>query len=254
MAKDKKTKQGAVELGPDSDPRILYNNYVKECKAIGLEPYGPLKDVLTNEQNPNRGKQIIILPPSSEGDGALGPGGCRALVNAMIAKDEVPFTGCSELRICRSSIKDGGATALGSLLAATACKRSLDPSDPLAVQLEWKLEYMELIDNDIGRDGACALGKSLSVGMNRTLVALVLDLNRTLGSDGVAVLCKGLSTNSTLKKLSVKHCNIDERGGKPIADMLRFARLELISLDLTSNQIGGLGLIDICLGLSQNTW
>ncbi|KAL7542773.1 hypothetical protein ACHAXR_012385, partial [Thalassiosira sp. AJA248-18] len=74
-----------------------------------------------------------------------------------------------------------------------------------------------------------------------------------LGSDGVTALCKGLSTNSTLKKLSLKHCNIDERGGKPIGEMLSFKRLGLISLDLTSNSIGPLGLIDICDGLNENT-
>ena len=63
MAKAKaKATSGSIELGPDLDPTILYNNYVKECKDIGLEPYGPMKDVLTNEENPNIGKQLIILP------------------------------------------------------------------------------------------------------------------------------------------------------------------------------------------------
>jgi len=98
-----------------------------------------------------------------------------------------------------------------------------------------------------------ALGRSLCVGMNRTLSTLVLDFNRTLGSDGVAALCKGLSTSSTLKKLSLKHCNIDERGGKSIGGMLSFKRLTLSQLDVTSNSIGGLGLKDMCVGLSENT-
>ena len=49
MAKAKGKGKGTIELGPDSDPKILYNNYVKECKAIGIEHYGPLKDALKNE-------------------------------------------------------------------------------------------------------------------------------------------------------------------------------------------------------------
>ena len=175
MAKGKAKAKQAVELGPDSDPKILYNNYVKECKAIGIEPYGPLKDALTNEENPNLGKQIIIIP-SSDGESLLGPGGCRALVNAMIMKSDdsstatqVPFTATREIRMCRCNIKDGGAAAIGSLLSETANKRKTDPLDPSAVQPEWKLEYLELTDNDVGRDGALALGRSLCVGMNRTL-------------------------------------------------------------------------------------
>lgn len=89
--------------------------------------------------------------------------------------------------------------------------------------------------------------------MNTTLSTLVLDFNVTLRSDGIEALCKGISTNSTLKKLSLKHCNIDEKGGEPIANMLKFKKLGLISLDLTCNQLCGIGLADICIGLMQNT-
>lgn len=225
MSKAKaKAAKGTVELGPDSDPSVLYKNFVKECKDnIGIEPCGAVKDALTNEENPNLGKQIVILP--SDGS-VLGPGGCRALCNALMGKStEIPFTGIKEIRICRSDIKDGGAAALATLLMATAKKPQ---------QGEWKLEYIELIDNEIGPVGAQALGRSLCVGMNKTLSTLVLDFNGLLGSEGASSLCKGLSTNSTLRKLSLKHCNIDERGGKPIGDMLSFKRSGLMELDLVS--------------------
>lgn len=89
--------------------------------------------------------------------------------------------------------------------------------------------------------------------MNTTLSTLILDFNETLRSDGVAALCKGLSTNSTLKKLSLKYCNIDKDGGKPIAEMLSFKKNCLISLDLTCNQLGGIGLANICQGIGKNT-
>ena len=89
--------------------------------------------------------------------------------------------------------------------------------------------------------------------MNTTLSTLVMDFNRTLGSNGVEALCRGLATNSTLKKLSLKHCNIDENGGQPIAKMLLFKKLGLMSLDLTCNRLGGKGLSDMCIGLIENS-
>ena len=176
-----KQKRDAVQLGPDSDPRVLYNSYLQACKAIGIQPYPPLKQALTNEENPNRGKQIIIVggsphhsaSNSMDSSVVLGPGGCRALVNAMIGKvhpstkAQTPFTATKEIRICRSNIKDGGAVAIASLLFATAGKLCINTSleAEAAAWAEWKLEYLELIDNDIGRSGAMALGRSLSVGV-----------------------------------------------------------------------------------------
>ena len=250
MPKAKEGEKGkdapVEELGPYSDPEILHKNYVKECAAIGIEAYSPVKDALTNVNNPNRGNQILILKQSKDDGNCLGPDGCRALINAIIAQ---PFTAAKDIRIS-SNIKDSGAAALGKLLAATAKKPSIQPLDPSAM---WKIEYLELINNDIGRDGALALGRSLCVGMNGTLATLILDFNQTLGSDGLAALCKGLTTNSTLKKLSVRYCNIDERGGKPVGEILRYKRTGLISLDLTSNRLGCSGLRDISDGMVENT-
>lgn len=167
-----------------------------------------------------------------------------------------PYTATKDLRILRSGVKDGGAVAISTLLFATARRKSLNAAlekGTLDVQPEWKIEHLELIENDIGKSGANAIGRALSVGMNSTLTSLVLDFNRTLQSEGVASLCKGLSTNSSLKKLSLKHCGIDEEGGKPLAKMLLFKRLGLISLDLTGNSLGSAGLIDLCDGLMGNS-
>eukprot|EP00804_Cyclotella_cryptica_P002641 CCRYP_010446-RA/>CCRYP_010446-RA protein AED:0.08 eAED:0.06 QI:0/0/0/0.5/1/1/2/0/357 len=251
-------KKSAATLDPGCDPKILYNNYLQSCRCIGIEPSPSLKSALTNEDSPNRGVQIIIV---GEENNVLGPGGCRALVNAMIGKiddsDAIkhPFTATKDLRIVRSRIKDGGAIAISTLLFATARRKSVNTAlkgDSLN-QPEWQMEYLELMDNDIGRDGAMALGRSLSVGMNTTLRSLVLDFNRTLASDGVAALCKGLATNSTLKKLSLKHCGIDEKGGSPLSKMLQFKKLGLILLDLTGNSLGAVGLADLCVGLLNNS-
>ena len=224
--KGKGKGKGPVELGTESDPNILCRNYIKESKDVNLVPFAPLTQGLNNEENINRGKQIIVVP-SASGETVLGPGGCRALVNAMVGNG-TPFTATREIRICRSDIQDGGAAAIGTLLAATANKSS--------VPAQWKLQYVELMDNGIGPSGAAALGRSLCVGMNKTLCALVLDFNR-FGSMGVQHLCKGLSTNSTLKRLSLKYCNVDEHGGQPIGEMMSFKRSGLISLDVVSTNI-----------------
>jgi len=89
--------------------------------------------------------------------------------------------------------------------------------------------------------------------MNKSLISLVLDFNVTLKSKGVTALCNGLATNSTLKKLSLRHCDIDEKGGAPIATVLKFKRLGLTTLDLTSNCLRAAGLIDLCDGLVENS-
>lgn len=276
-------KKDATQTETGSDPKVLCTNYIQACKSIGIEPLKSLQISLADENNPSRGEmevnlrihkqisphlytidhtlgqQIVIV--GGEND-TLGPGGCRALVNALIGKingDSItqhPFAATKDLRISRSGIKDGGAIAISTLLFATARRKSFNTAEgevSVVEQPEWKIECLELMDNDIGPSGAHAIGRALSVGMNKTLTSLVLDFNRTLQSAGVELLCKGLATNSSLKKLSLKHCGIDEQGGAPIAKMLMFKRLGLISLDLTGNSLKAVGLIDLCDGLMVNS-
>ncbi|GMI24158.1 hypothetical protein TeGR_g9572 [Tetraparma gracilis] len=95
-----------------------------------------------------------------------------------------------ELRVWGANIGDDGASSIAELLRLGGA--------------EIQLAYLELTNNGISAAGAFALGRSLSCMMNRSLMTLVLDYNRELGSDGCAALCRGLRTNSTLKKLSLK--------------------------------------------------
>lgn len=88
--------------------------------------------------------------------------------------------------------------------------------------------------------------------MNTTLTTLSLDYNQNLKSEGIAALCRGLRTNSTLKHLSAQYCSIDSQGAENIAEMLSFKRSSLVSLHLTGNRIGGKGLVKLSQGLSQN--
>jgi Ran GTPase-activating protein (RanGAP) involved in mRNA processing and transport len=89
--------------------------------------------------------------------------------------------------------------------------------------------------------------------MNSTLVTLILDFNIKLGSDGMKNLSRGLCTNSTLKKLSVKYCGIDQKGGDALAEILLFPKVGLLTLELGGNQLSAEGLLRICRGLAQNS-
>lgn len=46
---------------PGSDPSVLYDNYIQECKFIGIEPSQSLKAKLENEENALRGELFRYL-------------------------------------------------------------------------------------------------------------------------------------------------------------------------------------------------
>ncbi len=93
----------------------------------------------------------------------------------------------------------------------------------------------------------------LNIQMMKSLVNLNFDYNSNLGSDGIVALAKGISSNSTLKKLSLRYCGIDEKGGEPLTQILIAPKIAIICLDLTGNRLGGKGLADISPGLKSNT-
>jgi hypothetical protein len=70
---------------------------------------------------------------------------------------------------------------------------------------------------------------------------------------GVAELCRGLRTNSTLKQLHLSYCGIDASGGDTLADVLANARSGLEVLNVNGNRLGGVGLQGLCRGLMVNT-
>jgi hypothetical protein len=254
-AKDKAATATTKADDGGCDTQTLYNNYVKVCQSIGIEPYNDLKQIVTTT-----GEQIIITGGSSNNKKFLSSGSCRALMNALVGRLEGAtmehFTSLTDLRICSSNISDCGAMAVATFLRGTAEVKKQEVIKPdsdsvPAAQPAGKLQYLDLSDNNIGNQGALHLGRALEVGMNKTVTTLIMDFN-ALGSEGVAALCKGIATNSSLKVLSLKHCNIDSMGGDPISAMLTFKRLALTTLDLSGNRVGGMGLNGLCKGLERN--
>ena len=61
------------------------------------------------------------------------------------------------------------------------------------------MHTLDLFDNKLGVPAMLALGKALSAGGNTTVKSLKLDYNPDIGSKGLAALCDGLMTNSTLE-------------------------------------------------------
>lgn len=79
---------------------------------------------------------------------------------------------------------------------------------------------------------ATAVGQSLSIGCNKSLLSLKLDYNPSLGSEGAAALCRGLRTNSSLKQLHLPYCDLGADAGAPIGEMLSYTKLQLAVLNL----------------------
>ena len=195
-------------------PRHVLASYVKHSKEIGIDPCKQLVEALQNSAA-NGGKQIILgRTNKDEPHEELKCGGCRAFVNALI---ESSFTATEEIRICGHSLGDQGAVSISNLLSATATTGTTSESH------QWNLNFLELLSNRIGPRGAHALGRSLEVANCSTLATLILDFN-PITSAGAALLCRGLSSNSHLKSLSLNYCNLDGSCGSSFGSVLAFKR------------------------------
>ncbi|CAM9971492.1 unnamed protein product, partial [Choristocarpus tenellus] len=99
---------------------------------------------------------------------------------------------------------------------------------------------------------AVAIGQALGVGCNKSLVTLKLDYNLSLGSEGVAALCRGLRTNSSLKQLHLPYCSLGGDSGAPLGEMLSSTHLQLAVLNLQGNRLEAEGVKGISPGLARN--
>jgi len=118
---------------------------------------------------------------------------------------------------------------------------------------EVKINFLELLDCEIGFMGGLALGRALSMGGNLSLHTLQMDYNSTLGTVGAINLCTGIRTNSTLKHVCLKACRIGKDAGVYIGDVLAFNKSNITNFDVSCNKLGGEGLTGVCAGLMQNT-
>lgn len=75
------------------------------------------------------------------------------------------------------------------------------------------IEYLDLLDNNIGLLGCEFLSKVLDPGSEVPLKRLKCDHN-PFGTPGLAILSEGMSQSKIIEKLSLCHCGIDKDGAK----------------------------------------
>lgn len=238
MSKDKKSSAKSSEPVEGEDPVILLQNYKKWCNTIQIPIHQGIVNSLSNvEKYPI--KQVII----DDEFGSIGCGGTRAFMTALMGSGPGMKGGIykliSTIRFWRSNIGDEGTAAISEILR-------LGGGDI-------KIQYLELIDNNITNKGCNALGTALSYGNNLSLLTLKLNYNTEIGTLGIINLCKGLRTNCTLKQLHLQACGIGPDGGTYLADVLAYSRSNIEVFNISSNKLGGQGFYELCKGLMVNT-
>jgi hypothetical protein len=110
------------------------------------------------------------------------------------------------------------------------------------------LQRLYLGNNNIGPEGAVALGRALE--SNNTLQELYLR-NNNIGPEGAVALGRALESNNTLQELSLNWNNIGPEGAIALGRALEFNNTLQI-LNLYNNNIGNDGAVAIIGGIARN--
>lgn len=73
-----------------------------------------------------------------------------------------------------------------------------------------------------------------------------------IGTEGLKNLTYGLRTNSTLTKLSLKNCGIDEKGAFYLQEILANIKTKIRSLKLQGNNFRNKGIYEILRAVDTN--
>lgn len=161
----------------------------------------------------------------------VGPVGAGALVTAVQCME--PILNVKKFTLYKCDVRDQGAFKLATLLFN-----------------QYGIEECELLENDIGWEGANSIGLSLKANM--CLKSLSLDYN-PLGDEGIAALADGLRWNCFLENLSVSYCGIGCYGAGALAqDVIANEYCKLTGLDLRGNELGPDGVAAIADSLKAN--
>ena len=76
---------------------------------------------------------------------------------------------------------------------------------------------------------------------NKSIEKLVINTNRTLGSNGIIEICPGIRHNSKISILSFQACIIGDEGAEALANAL-FKNIEIKEINLEDNKIGVKGI------------
>ena len=231
--KKKAAKGPAVE---PLTPEEFVANYKKACKLFGAPFCDSIVGQLENEENADKTKMVV--------DEELGPAGVRALCAALLGKHpdfkpQTSFEHYTSLHFGRSNCGPDGCVSIAELLRLGGEAQTI--------------QCIRIMDSSIGARGCKALGSALSFGCNVTLKTLYLQYDSSIGDAGCDALCRGLRTNSSLKRLVIEFCDVGPKGAKGIAQVMGYGRTEIEKISLRGNKIGGEGLVHIAKALHTNT-
>lgn len=179
-------------------------------------------------------------------DNDLGPAGAQLLAS-VINRCQLEKLDISDNRIKNQGMRlIGNALATNSrliMLVLDSNRIQAEGLQPLCKALSSKstaLEYLSLWDNPIGNSGAKMLGQCLA--KNTSMVTLNLNFS-DIGD--VGDLAKGLRINTTLTKLTLRHCPIRNPGAMALAVVLKtnhtLQHLDLEFCDITAPGSAALG-------------
>jgi|JI6StandDraft_1071083.scaffolds.fasta_scaffold25571_6 Ran GTPase-activating protein (RanGAP) involved in mRNA processing and transport len=152
----------------------------------------------------------------------IGPVNIRAIMDTF---SEIAYKHLKTIRLWKVKAEDEGVRSICNY-----------------IEKAQTIEYLDLLDNDISPLGCEFLGKVL--GPNSPIVKLKLDHN-CFGTEGLRNLTGGLSKNSTIEKLSLKYCKIDQFGSKYLQDILANINSKLKSIKLQGNPLKNEGVFQL---------
>ncbi|EWS75479.1 hypothetical protein TTHERM_000395809 (macronuclear) [Tetrahymena thermophila SB210] len=106
--------------------------------------------------------------------------------------------------------------------------------------------HIDLSSNQIGDEGASALGSALANCTNLSKLVLILN-NNIIGGQGASVLGSGLVNCTNLSNLGLHLYNnkIGDKGVLGLSELAKCTNLSNLILDLSNNQIGGKGVSEL---------
>jgi hypothetical protein len=140
----------------------------------------------------------------------------------------VAYTPLKRLELLDANAGDSGAASVADVLNNDAL-------------VNVHIESLSLVRCGVGHQGAGAIGNALMLGGNTSLLSLSLDCN-AFGNTGTRLLCRGLLTNRSLKRLSLASVDMREDGAFEVASYVNSSLCVLEALDLSGNNIGIAGL------------
>ena len=160
------------------------------------------------------------------------PIGWQGVVAIMNALRTVVYPHTRSIRLWKTACEDEGVRAVCLYIAQC-----------------YSVFFLDLLDNNITKLGCQFLGKVLAPETKSNLINVKLDHN-PFGSEGVKYLAEGLCMNKNITHLSMQYCSIDEKGARPLFEILIYKESALEELLLGGNHLRDEGVILVLKGAS----